>query len=121
MLALLRILPRGCKTYAPSQRRAACRGVRPRPAHGGKMESRAKLFGHAIHPMLIVFPLGLLSTAAIFDVIYLLTDNSAWATSSFYLILAGIIGGLAAALFGAIDYFAIPGGTRAKRIGVAHG
>jgi hypothetical protein len=24
------------------------------------MESRAKLFGHLIHPMLIVFPLGLL-------------------------------------------------------------
>ena len=31
------------------------------------MESRAKLAGHAIHPMLIAFPLGLLSTAVIFD------------------------------------------------------
>ena len=37
------------------------------------MESRAKLFGHAVHPFLIVFPLGLLSTAVIFDVIYLVT------------------------------------------------
>jgi uncharacterized membrane protein len=36
------------------------------------MESKAKLFGHPIHQILIVFPLGLLATAVIFDVIYLL-------------------------------------------------
>jgi hypothetical protein len=30
-------------------------------------ESRAKLFGHPIHTMLIVFPLGLLATALLFD------------------------------------------------------
>ena len=39
------------------------------------MESKAKIFGHAIHPILIVFPLGLLATAVIFDVIYLATAN----------------------------------------------
>jgi len=39
------------------------------------MESRAKLFGHAIHPILIVFPLGLLATGVIFDAIYLLQGN----------------------------------------------
>ena len=33
------------------------------------MEARAKLLGHPIHQMLIVFPLGLLATAVIFDVI----------------------------------------------------
>ena len=33
------------------------------------MESRAKLLGHAIHQMLIVFPLGLLGMAVIFDVL----------------------------------------------------
>jgi uncharacterized membrane protein len=35
------------------------------------MESRAKLFGHSIHQMLIVFPLGLLATGVVFDVIHL--------------------------------------------------
>src|SRR5436190_689593 len=34
------------------------------------MESRAKLLGHPIHQMLIVFPLGLLAMALIFDVLY---------------------------------------------------
>lgn len=85
------------------------------------MESRAKLFGHAIHPILIVYPLGLLSAAVIFDVIYLLTANPTWTTVSFWMIAAGIIGGLLAAIFGLIDYLAIPSGTRAKRIGLLHG
>ncbi|HUE82727.1 MAG TPA: DUF2231 domain-containing protein [Pyrinomonadaceae bacterium] len=85
------------------------------------MESKAKLFGHAIHPILIVFPLGLLTTSVIFDIVYLLTANSVWAIVSFWMIVAGVIGGLVARLFGLIDYLAIPDGTRAKRVGLWHG
>ena len=85
------------------------------------MESKAKLFGHAIHPILIVYPLGLLSAAVIFDVIYLATGNTTWSTVSFWMIAAGIVGGLLAAVFGLIDYLNIPGGTRASRIGLLHG
>lgn len=85
------------------------------------MESKAKLFGHAIHPILIVYPLGLLSAAVIFDVIYLVTANPTWTTVSFWMIAAGIVGGLLAAVFGLIDYLNIPGGTRASRIGLLHG
>ena len=33
------------------------------------MESKAKLLGHPIHPMLIVFPLGLLATSVAFDIV----------------------------------------------------
>jgi len=85
------------------------------------MESKAKLFGHAIHPILIVYPLGLLSAAVVFDVIYLVTANPTWLTVSFWMIAAGLIGGLMAAVFGLIDYLNIPSGTRAKRIGLVHG
>lgn len=85
------------------------------------MESRAKLFGHAIHPILIVYPLGLLSGAVIFDVIYLVTGNTTWTTVSYWMIAGGIIGGLLAAVFGLIDFLGIPSGTRAKRIGLLHG
>jgi uncharacterized membrane protein len=85
------------------------------------MESRAKVAGHPVHPMLIVFPLGLLATAVVFDVIYLVTDASRWTEVAYYMIGAGIIGGLAAAIPGWIDWFAIPSGTRAKRIGLTHG
>ncbi len=85
------------------------------------MESRAKLFGHAIHPILIVFPLGLLSTGVIFDVIYLIRGNPTMATVAYYMIAAGIIGGAVAAVPGWIDWFAISSGTRAKSVGLTHG
>ena len=85
------------------------------------MEARARFLGHPIHQMLIVFPLGLLATAVIFDVIYLVTDNGRWTEIAYYMIAAGIVGGLAAAVFGLIDWTGIPSGTRAKRVGALHG
>lgn len=85
------------------------------------MESKARIFGHAIHPILIVYPLGLLSAAVVFDVIYLATGNQTWTTVSFWMIAAGIVGGLLAAVFGLIDYLNIPSRTRASRIGLLHG
>jgi uncharacterized membrane protein len=85
------------------------------------MESRVKVAGHPIHPMLIVFPLGLLATAVIFDIIYLVSNNPRWTETAYYMIGAGVIGGAAAAVPGWIDWWAIPRGTRAKRIGLFHG
>jgi uncharacterized membrane protein len=80
-----------------------------------------KIAGHPVHPMLIVFPLGLLATAAIFDIITLSTLDSKWSTMAWYMIAAGIIGGLLAAVFGLIDWIGIPSNTRAKAIGLWHG
>lgn len=85
------------------------------------MESKAKLLGHPIHPMLIPFPLGLLGMGVIFDLIDVVADEPQLARAAYYMIAAGILSGLLAALFGAIDWLAIPSGTRAKGIGLAHG
>jgi uncharacterized membrane protein len=85
------------------------------------MESRAKLLGHAAHAILIVFPLGLLATAVIFDVIYLFTNNPNLALVSFWMIAAGVVGGFVAAPFGWWDWLAIPNNTRAKAVGLTHG
>lgn len=85
------------------------------------MESRAKALGHGIHPMLIVFPLGLLATSVAFDILYLITDRVGFQISAAYAIAAGVIGGAVAAIFGFIDWRAIPPGTRAKRVGAIHG
>jgi uncharacterized membrane protein len=85
------------------------------------MESRAKLLGHPIHQMLIPFPFGLLATAVIFDIIYLLWGNPTMTTVSYWMIFAGIIGAIIAAPFGLIDWLAIPKNTRAKTIGMIHG
>jgi uncharacterized membrane protein len=85
------------------------------------MESRAKLFGHPIHPMLIPLPLGLLTGAVAFDVLHRITGNGTWGTVAAATMAAGLIGGVLAAPFGLIDWLAIPDGTRAKRIGALHG
>jgi uncharacterized membrane protein len=85
------------------------------------MESKAKLLGHPIHPMLIVFPLGLFATAVVIDVVYFAGDSLIFAEVSYYLVIAGLIGGAVAAPFGYIDWRAIPRNTRAKRVGALHG
>jgi hypothetical protein len=48
----------------------------------GVPESRAKAFGHAVHPMLIVFPLGLLTTAVVFDILWLITHRAGFAVAA---------------------------------------
>ncbi|MFT3894955.1 MAG: DUF2231 domain-containing protein [Anaerolineales bacterium] len=80
-----------------------------------------KILGHPIHPMLIVFPLGLFATAVVFDILFLSTANLAFPTVSYYMIAAGIIGGLLAAVFGFADWTGLPGNSRAKQIGLWHG
>ena len=85
------------------------------------MESRAKFLGHPAHQMLIVFPLGLLATGVIFDVIHLVAGGETMAIVAYWMIAAGIIGGFVAAPFGWIDWLAIPRGTRAKSVGLWHG
>jgi len=71
--------------------------------------------------MLIVFPLGLLGTAAVFDLIHLGAGAPGLAEAAFWMIAAGIITGAVAAVFGWIDWTAIPSGTRAWSVGLTHG
>ena len=85
------------------------------------MRAKARLFGHPIHQMLIVFPLGLLGTSLLFDILHLATGGDHWAQVSYFMIAAGIVSGLIAAPIGLIDWLAIPSNTRAKRIGLLHG
>lgn len=85
------------------------------------MDARAKLFGHPIHQMLIVFPLGLLGMSVIFDVVHLATDEAVFSVVAYWMLVAGLVGGFLAAPFGFLDYRGIPAGTRAKRVGALHG
>jgi uncharacterized membrane protein len=85
------------------------------------MKAKARLFGHPIHQMLIVFPLGLLATSLFFDIARRSSGNPLWGTIAYWLIAIGILSGLVAAVFGLIDWLAIPANTRAKRIGALHG
>jgi uncharacterized membrane protein len=82
------------------------------------MGTPASIEKHPVHPMLVVFPLGLLFTAVVFDVLTLLTGAEIWRTLAFYDIAAGVIGGVIAAVPGLIDYLTLVG--RARALGTWH-
>jgi uncharacterized membrane protein len=68
------------------------------------MRSRVTLFGHPVHPMLVVLPLALFAVAVLADVAYLVTGDD-----------------LFAAVAGVVDWLAIPRDTRPRRLGAWHG
>ena len=71
------------------------------------MESRARIGGHPIHPMLVPFPLALWTTSFVADLIFYFQRNSSFLFVAKFLLLAGIVGALGAALAGFIDWMAI--------------
>jgi uncharacterized membrane protein len=115
------LLPHERESAQPLQLLLGGRATAPSEREEEDMHAKARLFGHPIHQMLIVFPLGLLGTSLLFDILHLVNGGEQWALVSYYMIAAGIIAGLVAAPFGLIDWLAIPSDTRAKRIGLLHG
>lgn len=85
------------------------------------MSSRFRILGHPVHQILIVFPLGLLGTSFFFDLAYLAHGRVQLGIAAWWMIVAGVIGGAIAAIFGTLDWLAIPAGTRARRVGAMHG
>jgi uncharacterized membrane protein len=73
-----------------------------------EIHSTAAIAGHPIHPSLIPLPVTMLLGALFTDLAFLQTRDRFWARNSRLLLLGGLITGLLAGLFGAIDYLTIP-------------
>jgi uncharacterized membrane protein len=71
------------------------------------MSAPAIIAKHPLHPMLIVFPIGLWVFSLISDLIFLLGGNAAWSEVAFYTMAGGLIGALLAAVPGFFDMFSI--------------
>jgi len=84
------------------------------------MESRRKVLGHPVHPMLVMFPVALLVTAVLFDIVDTVGGPDLLGEVAYWNITVGLIGGLLAAAAGTFDLLAIPTGTRAKRVALLH-
>jgi len=85
------------------------------------MRTKASFKGHAIHQMLIPFPIGFFVGAFLFDLLGYLFSNSSFYQTSYYLGIAGIISALAAALPGFIDFlFSVPPNSSGKKRAVQH-
>lgn len=65
---------------------------------------KARLFGHPIHLMLVHFPTALFTAGFLFDAGGMLLNEEQLFSASLYVIFLGLAGGLAAVVFGLIDY-----------------
>jgi uncharacterized membrane protein len=78
-------------------------------------------YGHPFHPILVTIPIGAWISSLVFDIASHIVDRPGFLTEgSEWLIGIGIIGALAAAIFGFLDLLAIPTGTPAFRTGLIH-
>ncbi len=83
------------------------------------MASKASIAGHPIHPMIIPFPLALWTTSFVADVIYYFWHAPSLLVISKFLLAAGCLGAVAAAIPGIIDWWAITD-SKVKRIANWH-
>jgi uncharacterized membrane protein len=84
------------------------------------MSSRASIARHPIHPMFVVFPIGLWIFALVCDLIFHWgAHNPYWKDTAFYAMAGGVIGALVAAIPGFVDYATIAD-RQVQRIATAH-
>ncbi|MBI4780104.1 MAG: DUF2231 domain-containing protein [Oscillatoriophycideae cyanobacterium NC_groundwater_1537_Pr4_S-0.65um_50_18] len=81
--------------------------------------STVAVAGHPFHPLIVTFPIAFLVGAFGTDLGYWLTADAFWARASIWLIGAGFVSGLLAALTGMLDFLKIDR-VRKRRAGWAH-
>jgi uncharacterized membrane protein/nitrite reductase/ring-hydroxylating ferredoxin subunit len=69
------------------------------------MRSKANIKGHPLHPILVSFPIALLTGAFLLDLLTIVTDNHSYSDAAVYALIGGLISAVVAAIPGAIDYF----------------
>src|SRR5262245_9250456 len=85
------------------------------------MRSTASVRGHPIHPMLIPFPIAFLTGGFIADLVGTLSLRPTLYFIGYYLVIAGVVTALIAAIPGLIDYFfTVPPHSSAKRRATLH-
>ena len=83
------------------------------------MKTRASFAGDPIHPMLVHYPIALWTTSVITDLLFYFQRNSSLILISKFLIAAGIVGALLAAVPGLIDWLTITD-PAVKKTGTLH-
>ncbi len=88
----------------------------------GTIPSKIAIDGHPIHPMFIVFPLGLFVATLLFDAIGLWKKDAFWSRAAYCTLVVGFIGGVVAAVFGLAEYLiTIPDGNPVDADAELHG
>jgi len=83
------------------------------------MKTRASFAGEPVHPMFVHYPIALWTTSVVTDVIFYFHRNTSLVLISKFLIAAGIVGAILAAVPGLIDWLTITD-PAAKKTGTLH-
>jgi len=66
--------------------------------------SSANLFGHPLHPMLVLFPVAFFVAALLCDLAFWSSGNDLWVLASLWLLGAGLVTAALAAIAGLVDF-----------------
>ena len=78
-------------------------------------------YGHPVHPIMVAVPIGAWVCSLVFDVVsYFSSEPRIWSVGAMWLVLLGVLGAAAAAIFGVIDLRTLPHGTAAFNTGRIH-
>lgn len=99
---------------SPLEYAGRARAKRPRNPLAGP-------YGHPLHAIAITLPIGAWTASIVFDVIaFFVDDPGVFTTGAAVLVAIGLVGAVAAALLGFLDYSQIPTGTRARVVATIH-
>ena len=85
------------------------------------MRTPASIAGHPIHPMLVPIAIGCWLFSFASDLLGMFVGGSTpWDMLAYYTMIGGIVGALAAAVFGFVDMLSLPRATLTKKVALTH-
>jgi uncharacterized membrane protein len=84
------------------------------------MESKIKIAGHPLHPMIVAYPVALYTAALVCYIVYGSSGNPFWFKVAITANVSGVVMALIAAIPGFIDWLNISKIRRAKKVGLNH-
>jgi uncharacterized membrane protein/nitrite reductase/ring-hydroxylating ferredoxin subunit len=85
------------------------------------MKSRAHIKGHPLHSILVPFPIAFFTATPVLDLLFFFLGKEGFHEAALYSTIGGLLGGLAAALAGLIDYiYIIPPKSSANKRATKH-
>jgi uncharacterized membrane protein len=84
------------------------------------MQSRVKILGHALHPMIVPFPIAFNTATLVCFITYAVNYNKFWFHVGFISNCAAVVISVLAVVPGLIDWLFIPGSSDAKSTGLKH-
>jgi uncharacterized membrane protein len=84
------------------------------------MQTKARIAGHPIHPMLVAFPIAFYVATVVTQLVFLGTSDPFWYKVALYANIAGVVMAAVAAAPGLVDLLSLDRRSRARQVGLRH-